>query len=72
MGRINVTFSNFCGAFGLQHSTTYVVVLTLIAQGWLKSWKNTDRSQKKAREPGCNKGETYGTEQCKELTEESD
>ena len=60
MGRINVTSRIFAEPLG-SNIQTYGVVLTLIEQGWQNREKKTDRSQKKAREPGCNKGELYGT-----------
>ena len=63
MGRINVTSRIFCGAFGLQHSTTYVVVLTLIAQGWLNVERIQTGLRRRRENLDSNKEKLYGTEQ---------
>ena len=48
MGRINVTSRIFAEPFG-SNFQTYVVVLTLIAQGWLKSREDRQVSEEGER-----------------------
>ena len=70
MGRINVTSRIFAEPLG-SNFQTYVVVLTLIAQGWLKSREDRQVSEEGER-TWLQQKKLMELNNDKELTEESD